>query len=253
MQDVHAGRVESLQWQYRGSLTDTVNHAASYYRNKRFLDFAIVLLAVPLLIPLFVLIAIAIKLDSPGPVFFSQERVGAKRKKNGFHVQWDIQSFSFIKFRTMWNDVDSDLHRKYVQAYIAGDEGKMAELQPESDDSTSFKLNGDPRVTRVGRLLRRTSLDELPQLWNVIKGDMSLVGPRPPIPYEVKKYQPEQLNPLATIPGLTGLWQVSGRCETTFEEMVELDLEYIKKQSIWFDLKILLLTVPAVLSKKGAG
>jgi lipopolysaccharide/colanic/teichoic acid biosynthesis glycosyltransferase len=153
----------------------------------------------------------------------------------------------------MYTNVDSELHRRYVQAYIDGDEAAMAALRPGDAKSDSYKLTADPRVTRVGRFLRRTSLDELPQLWNVIRGEMSLVGPRPPIPYEVKKYGRDHFHRLAALPGITGLWQVSGRCETTFEEMVQLDLNYIKNQSIWLDLQILLKTLPAVISEKGAG
>jgi lipopolysaccharide/colanic/teichoic acid biosynthesis glycosyltransferase len=153
----------------------------------------------------------------------------------------------------MRTDIDARLHQKYMEAYISGDEAKMSELQPDVKSAKSYKLSGDPRITRMGKLLRRLSLDELPQLWNIIKGDMSLVGPRPPIPYEVEKYERRHLDRLAALPGLTGLWQVSGRCETTFEEMVQLDLEYIEKQSIWLDLKILLKTVPAVITAKGAG
>jgi lipopolysaccharide/colanic/teichoic acid biosynthesis glycosyltransferase len=258
MQEVPAPQIEDLPWQYRRSLNESVDRAASYYRIKRVFDITAVLLSVLLLLPLLVLIAVLIKLDSAGPVFFVQERIGAKRKVVDGRIEWIIQPFPFYKFRTMWHNVDSDLHQQYVQAYIEGDEAKMASLRPDSGGAdsgaaTSYKLNGDPRVTRVGQWLRRTSLDELPQIWNVLKGDMSLVGPRPPIPYEVRKYRPEHMRRLATIPGITGLWQVSGRCETTFEEMVQLDLEYIQKQSIWVDIKILLLTVPAVISEKGAG
>lgn len=253
MQEVPAQQIEELHWQYRRFPTEEVDRTTSYYQIKRIFDITIVFLSVLLFLPLLIMIAVIIKLDSPGPVFFVQERVGAKRKVVNGRTQWIIQPFPFYKFRTMWHNVDSDLHRQYVQAYIEGDEAKMASLRPDSGDATSYKLNGDPRITRAGKLLRRMSLDELPQIWNVVRGDMSLVGPRPPIPYEVEEYRPEHLRRLATIPGITGLWQVSGRCETTFEEMVQLDLEYIQKQSFWLDLKILLLTVPAVISEKGAG
>lgn len=255
MQEAPIRQVDSLPWQHRSFANENIHRTVSYYQMKRVVDITIVLLSVLFLLPLLGLIAIIIKLDSPGPAFFIQERIGAKRKVVNGRVQWNIQPFPFYKFRTMWHNVDSDLHQKYIQAYIEGDEEKMTSLRPKSEEgnTTSYKLNGDPRVTRVGKLLRRTSLDELPQLWNVLRGDMSLVGPRPPIPYELEGYRPEHLRRLATVPGITGLWQVSGRCETTFEEMVQLDLEYIQTQSIWVDLKILFLTVPAVISEKGAG
>jgi lipopolysaccharide/colanic/teichoic acid biosynthesis glycosyltransferase len=199
------------------------------------------------------IIALLIRLDSPGPAIFKQERVGAKRQLKDGRTVWAIRTFSFYKFRTMRTDADANLHQQYMAAYISGDETKMSRLQPDAKTADSYKLNGDPRITRMGKLLRRLSLDELPQLWNIIKGDMSLVGPRPPISYEVERYERRHLRRLAALPGLTGLWQVSGRCETTFEEMVQLDLEYIEKQSIWLDLKILLLTMPAVITAKGAG
>jgi lipopolysaccharide/colanic/teichoic acid biosynthesis glycosyltransferase len=140
-----------------------------------------------------------------------------------------------------------------MAAYITGDEERMALLQGDGSEPGSYKLTCDPRVTRLGALLRRFSLDELPQLWDIIKGDMTLVGPRPPLPYEVELYDDRHLRRMAGTPGLTGWWQVRGRCETDFEEMVDLDLEYVDRQSIWFDLKVLALTLPAVISRRGAG
>jgi lipopolysaccharide/colanic/teichoic acid biosynthesis glycosyltransferase len=157
------------------------------------------------------------------------------------------------KFRTMISDSDPELHRLYVEAYMAGDEAAMAEVQPGEPDDGVFKLAGDPRVTRVGSILRRLSLDELPQLWNVLRGDMSIVGPRPPLRYEVERYSELELGRLTTKPGLTGWWQVNGRCETTFEQMIELDLAYIERQSFVFDILILLKTIPAVFTGRGAG
>lgn len=222
-----------------------------YYALKRTVDL---LLAVPLLIilsPVMLAIAILIKLDSPGPVLFRQERVGARRYPGT--KQWIPKRFYIYKFRTMRDDADPKLHQEYMEAYIAGDEKRMAELQPNMKLKSTFKLTGDPRVTRIGAYLRKTSLDELPQLWNVFQGNMSLVGPRPPIPYEVEMYTPEHMQRLAAAPGITGLWQVSGRADTGFEEMVELDMKYIEQRNIWLDIKIILLTAPAVLSKKGAG
>ncbi len=245
-----ADSIQSLQWE---PLLGEFSQVTSYYSLKRFLDLAITLPALIVLFPSLLFIALLIKLDSPGPAIFTQERVGVRRQLQNGRTVWIVQTFTLYKFRTMHSDTNASLHQQYMEAYIAGDESRMSELQPEAKDSNSYKLNGDPRITRIGKLLRRLSLDELPQLWNVVKEDMTLVGPRPPIPYEVEKYEPHHFRRLATMGGITGLWQVNGRCETTFEEMVQLDLEYIEKQSIWLDLKILLQTVPAVMTTKGAG
>ena len=232
-------------------LNEGEQEAVSYYRLKRIVDVAIVVVSLVFLLPLLIIIGIIVKLDSPGSAIFVQERVGAKRVKINGRTRWIVQTFPFFKFRTMRTDVDSKLHEEYMKAYITGDESKLAEQEGKS--STSYKLTGDPRVTRIGRFLRSSSLDELPQLWNVLRGEMSLVGPRPPIPYEVEMYQREHFRRFNTLPGITGLWQVSGRCETTFDEMIELDLEYIGMKSIWQDIKILLVTIPAVISERGAG
>jgi lipopolysaccharide/colanic/teichoic acid biosynthesis glycosyltransferase len=187
------------------------------------------------LAPLLALIAVLVRLDSPGPVLFRQGRVGR-----------DQQPFTVNKFRTMHNGVGHDTHRAFVLGLIAGE-------QPEPrEDGPRFKLVGDERVTRLGHLLRRTSLDELPQLWNVVRGDMSLVGPRPPIPYEVEHYPSHWFARFAVKPGVTGLWQVSGRSELTLEEMVALDVEYVQRRSLGLNLAILARTVPAVLSTRGA-
>jgi lipopolysaccharide/colanic/teichoic acid biosynthesis glycosyltransferase len=188
-----------------------------------------------LLLPLLAVIAAVIRCDSRGPVLFRQRRVGR-----------DLKPFTVNKFRTMHNGVGHDTHRAFVLGLIAGEE-------PESHaDGPRFKLAGDERVTRVGRLLRRTSLDELPQLWNVLRGDMSLVGPRPPIPYEVEHYPAHWFARFAVKPGLTGMWQVSGRSELTLEQMVALDVEYVQRRSPLLNLSILARTVPAVLSTRGA-
>lgn len=226
----------------------------SYHTIKRIFDVTIAIGAMFILVPVCAVIALLIKLDSPGPVFYKQERVGARRRaRSGSPSQWIIQIFPLYKFRTMRTDVDARLHQDYMRAYIAGDEDQIACLDPGLKSSNSYKLSGDPRVTRVGRFLRRASLDELPQLWNVLLGDMSLVGPRPPIPYEVEMYSQDHMRRLSAIPGITGLWQVSGRCETTFEEMVALDLTYIDRKSLLLDIKIILLTIPAIISERGAG
>ena len=197
------------------------------YAAKRAIDVFGSLAGMVLLAPVFLVIALAVKLSSPGPVFFSQVRVG----RYGRH-------FKFYKFRSM-----------YVDA-----EARKAELlsQNESKDGVIFKMKDDPRITRVGRFLRRTSLDELPQLWNVFIGDMSLVGPRPPVPSEVAEYTLEDRKRLDVIPGITCLWQIKGRSDIPFNEQVQLDKEYILAPSMWKDIVILLKTIPAILGGKGA-
>src|SRR5215204_3015623 len=199
---------------------------------KRAFDVLVASLALLLLSPLWVLMAALIKLDSKGPVLYRQERVGM-----------DGRIFLFLKFRTMRTGADDRVHREYQRRYIEG--------HPETNLGDSlrpvYKLHDDPRVTRTGRWLRRTSLDELPQLLNVLRGDMSLVGPRPPIPYEVEAYALWHRKRLDMKPGMTGLWQVSGRNRLSFDEMVRLDLFYIENWSLWLDLKIMLRTLPVLL------
>lgn len=199
----------------------------------RALDIAGSGILLVVLAPLFGLIALAVKLDSAGPALFRQRRLG-----------YEIKPFTVHKFRTMEQGATEDQHREFVTGLING--------QTPETPGPRFKMTEDPRVTRCGRLLRRSSLDELPQLWNVLRGEMSLVGPRPPIPYEVEQYPPHWFARFAAKPGLTGLWQVSGRSDVTLEEMVALDIEYIQNRSLWLNLKIILRTVPAVLSAKGA-
>lgn len=185
--------------------------------------------------PLFLIIAIAIKVTSPGPVFFKQERVGLNGK-----------TFLFYKFRSMTANNDPLKHKEYITKFI--NQANTAAVEPGI-----FKLTDDPRITTVGRFLRKTSLDELPQLLNVLKGDMSLVGPRPPIPYECDLYDIwHRRRLLLSKPGITGLWQVTGRSRTTFDEMVRLDLKYLQEWSLILDLKILFMTPKAVLSGSGA-
>ena len=200
---------------------------------KRTFDLIFAALAILLLLPLWLLIALLIKLDSKGPVFYTQERVGM-----------DGRLFLLYKFRTMKAGADPQLHREYQRAFIAG----HAEANLDNEQKPTYKLLADPRITRVGKLLRRTSLDEVPQLLNVFSGDMSLVGPRPPIPYEVEAYELWHRKRLDMKPGLTGLWQVSGRNRLPFEEMVRLDLFYIENWSLLLDLKIILRTGFVMLS-----
>jgi lipopolysaccharide/colanic/teichoic acid biosynthesis glycosyltransferase len=216
---------------------------------KRYVDIILAIAALAFLLPLLTFVAICIKLDSNGPVFFVQERVGAKRRVVNGHVVWEIQNFHIFKFRSMFQNAGQGLHEEHIKAYVEGND----ELFHEEGDGTSLKLQGDPRITRVGRIIRRTSIDELPQLLNVLKGDMSWVGPRPVPTYEFAAYQTRHLERLVALPGITGLWQVTARCQVPFEEQIRLDIDYVRKQSFWLDMKILLMTVPAVISGKGAG
>ena len=205
---------------------------------KRMLDIAASASLLLLLSPIFLLIAALVKLKSPGPIFFRQSRVG----ENG-------QPFMMLKFRTMRVNADNAIHKDFVSQLIKGSSPTGGDSKKEAP----FKIVNDPRDTSIGRLLRKTSLDELPQLWNVLRGDMSLVGPRPPLAYEVEQYKAwHYRRVLEAKPGITGLWQVSGRSRTTFDDMVRLDLRYAKNPSAWADIKILLATPRAVISGKGA-
>lgn len=243
-EDVRTSR--SRTWQ------DTLDRRTTrYFVGKRLLDIFVVLvvgLSIALVVPL---IALAIKVDSRGPVIFKQERIRGRRVRQDSGWVWALESFTFYKFRTMAVDAPSAIHQKYMSAYIAGDAKAMAQMSSATDGT--YKLTADPRITRVGRVLRKLSIDELPQLWNVLIGDMSLVGPRPPLPYEVELYDDRHLRRMACASGLTGWWQVNGRCETGFEEMVGLDLDYIDRSSLWLDLKIVVRTIPTVLTGRGAG
>jgi lipopolysaccharide/colanic/teichoic acid biosynthesis glycosyltransferase len=220
---------------------------------KRTLDLVGGLVVGIVVAPLALLIAVAIRLDSRGPAIYVQRRVRRTLVRENGSCYWQLTTFSFYKFRTMAKDVPADLHKQYTEAYIAGDESRIAEFHASSNGNGSYKLESDPRVTRIGRFLRKSSLDELPQLWNVVRGDMSLVGPRPPLEYEVTKYDEQHFERLGGPGGITGLWQVRGRCETSFEEMIALDIEYFERRSILLDIGILVMTVPAVLSGRGAG
>jgi lipopolysaccharide/colanic/teichoic acid biosynthesis glycosyltransferase len=221
-----------------------------YHIAKRILDFSLALLALMILFPVMALVAILIKLDSPGPVFFIQERVGSKRRIHHRTTHWKMISFRCYKFRTMICNADPSLHKSYIKALMDNDCESMAALQGE--DTQVRKLTHDPRITRLGRILRKCSIDEIPQFINVIKGEMSLVGPRPAIPYEVEMYQPWHYRRLETKPGVTGLWQVTARSSVNFDETIKLDIQYVEQQSFWLDLKILLKTPFVVLSCKGA-
>jgi exopolysaccharide biosynthesis polyprenyl glycosylphosphotransferase len=204
---------------------------------KRLFDLLLSLVALIFLAPLFSAIALAIKLDSKGPIVFRQTRIGRGGKE-----------FTCYKFRSMVHNADQSAYERFLKEVMHSD-SDSAKDQP-------FRLkNGqdDPRITRVGRWLRNTSLDELPQLFNVLKGEMSIVGPRPDMPLSVEGYTDFESQRLQVLPGITGLWQVSGRADTTVRQMFELDAKYVTECSLWMDLKILLKTIPVVISRKGAG
>jgi exopolysaccharide biosynthesis polyprenyl glycosylphosphotransferase len=214
------------------------------YRNgyffKRIIDIIGSSLAILLLSPVFCFISLLIMGTSKGPVLFRQERLGQFGKK-----------FIFLKFRSMLVDCDDSIHREYIKKLIT--ENKASEENSDAIHTPVYKIQNDPRITPVGAFLRKTSLDELPQFLNVLKGEMSLVGPRPAIPYEFENYDIwHRYRLLKVKPGITGLWQVIGRSSTTFDEMVRLDLKYIQEWSLWLDIKILLLTPWAVIKGKGA-
>jgi lipopolysaccharide/colanic/teichoic acid biosynthesis glycosyltransferase len=195
---------------------------------KRALDLLVVVPALLLLLPLFATVALAIRLHDGGPALFWQRRVGR-----------DGVEFDFPKFRSMRVDAEA-VRQQLLQANQHGAQG------------VTFKIKRDPRITPIGRLIRRTSIDELPQLWCVLRGTMSLVGPRPPLVGEVARYAPVDRQRLLVTPGLTCIWQVNGRSEVPFEQQVEMDLDYIRKPSLWADVRLLLKTLPAVIRGRGA-
>ena len=204
---------------------------------KRAVDVVVSAALLVALAPLLAVAALMVRLTSPGPVLFKQRRLG----KMG-------APFRMLKFRTMYINAGENPHQQFVTGFI-----KQSGREQAAGQGQIFKLTNDPRITPVGRFLRKTSIDELPQLWNVLVGEMSLVGPRPPLPYEVEHYAPWHLRRvLEAKPGITGLWQVTGRSRTTFDEMVRLDLRYARTRSLWTDLRILLRTPGAVVGGKGA-
>jgi lipopolysaccharide/colanic/teichoic acid biosynthesis glycosyltransferase len=203
-----------------------LNTSAVYAVTKRAFDLVVGTFILILLIPILPLIAVMIKLDSRGPVFFKQDRVGEGGKL-----------FKFYKFRSMIHEADKN---------------KASLIELNEQEGPIFKIRSDPRITNVGRFLRRSSLDEIPQIFNVLKGDMGVGGPRPPIPSEVVNYQPWHMGRLAVKPGITCLWQISGRSQIGFNEWMRLDMEYLKTRSFRTDLLIFLKTIPAVIARKGA-
>ena len=215
-------------------LTSTVSRARpATSAVRRMIDVSIAGSALLLLVPVIVVAAIAVRVTSPGPVLFRQRRLGRH-----------MRPFTVLKFRTMRADADSAVHREYVRQLIG--------TQPQDERREGlYKLAVDDRITGVGRFLRSWSLDEVPQLWNVLRGEMSLVGPRPVIEYEVEQYPDWYLRRFAVKPGLTGLWQVSGRNQLTYEDMVRYDIEYAERRSLWLDLRILARTALVVLRRQG--
>ena len=214
---------------------NTLRVDKGYLIVKRILDL---LFSILILIPLFIVIAIIavlIRIDSKGPIFFRQKRIGM----NG--VEFDL-----FKLRSMYVDSDDSVHRESIKHYING-----AALNGQENSDNLYKLVDDPRVTRVGQFIRKYSIDELPQFINVLRGEMTLVGPRPPLPYEVEEYSPRDMIRLSGKPGLTGTWQVYGRSRVPFNEMVEMDIEHLGEQSILQDIKLIALTLPVMLQGRG--
>jgi lipopolysaccharide/colanic/teichoic acid biosynthesis glycosyltransferase len=206
-----------------------------YLRAKRIIDVLFTLLILLPFCAIVVIVAILIRLGSEGPIFFRQRRVGL----HGIE-------FDMLKFRSMYIHCDDSSHRKAIKQYMNG-----ATLNGSADQDNLYKLADDPRVTRIGRFLRKTSIDELPQFINVLRGEMTLVGPRPPLTYEVQEYSPRDWIRLSGKPGLTGKWQVYGRSRVPFKTMVEMDLEYLEQQSLVEDLKLIAKTLPVMLQGRG--
>lgn len=213
-----------------------LRYRTSYRIAKRTMDLVIALLALPVALPLMALCALAIHLDSPGPALFAQQRVG----KGG-------RRFRMYKFRTMDHNLDESTHKVFMRAYVNGDIGK------NGTGKVTYKPFQNSQLTRVGRILRKTSLDELPQIINVLKGEMSLVGPRPNVPWEVEEYHGWHKERLEVLPGISGLAQVRGRSGISFDSIVKYDIEYIEKQSLKLDLQIMWWTILSVINGHGAG
>ena len=221
-----------------------------YFAAKRLVDVIIAGIALVALLPLLLIVAILVCLDSQGPAIFKQERVTAKRRGNSRGETWEVGMFTCYKFRSMYNGTKSDLHEAFIEAFIKNDTDGMVEVQGQK--SHMCKLVNDPRISRIGHFIRKTSIDELPQLWNVLKGDMSIVGPRPAIPYEVEQYEPWHRARLQAKPGLTGWWQIKGRGSVEFDDGIRQDIWYVEHQSPVLDTLIVLKTPAAVLTRKGA-
>jgi lipopolysaccharide/colanic/teichoic acid biosynthesis glycosyltransferase len=218
-------RLGRLRFQFKRTLFGLVVFGAKVL--KRLLDVVIASVLLVALMPCFLLLAAIIRIESPGPVLFKQTRIGARGLP-----------FMMFKFRSM---------------FIDAEERKAAlDAENEMQGGVTFKMKKDPRITRLGRFIRKASIDELPQIWNVLRGSMSLVGPRPPVPSEVASYSLADHRRLEIVPGITCIWQVTGRSDIPFDQQVELDALYIESRSFWGDIKLLLATIPAVLFGRGA-
>jgi len=214
---------------------ETISMNQGYQRTKRILDIIFTLLILIPLCIVIVIVAVFIRLDSAGPIFFRQKRVG----QNGVE-------FNILKFRSMYVNSDDSVHREAITKYMNGQT-----LGESTAGDLTYKVVDDPRVTRVGRFLRKTSIDELPQFFNVLRGEMTLVGPRPPLSYEVDLYSLRDMLRLSGKPGLTGPWQVYGRSRVSFQAMVEMDIAYLQRQALWEDLKLIAFTVHVMIQRSG--
>jgi lipopolysaccharide/colanic/teichoic acid biosynthesis glycosyltransferase len=226
-----------------------------YFTLKRCFDLVVGAVLLVMTAPLMLVIAVLIRLDSKGSVIFSQERIGGRRVNINGEDRWELFSFTIYKFRSMSAGASHDIHRDFVTAFIRDDKEKMQTINSSTsrqNDEAEYKIEADPRVTRIGKFLRKTSLDELPQLINVIRGEMSLVGPRPALRYEVEEYKDWHKQRFTATQGITGYWQVVGRSEVSFEQMAQMDIEYAKRQNLLLDIKLLLMTPLRVLKGKGA-
>jgi len=222
--DISVKSVTSTQWKQSNYFTLL----------KPVLDYFVAIILLILASPMFLIFAIGIKLYSPGPVFYYQKRIGK-----------DGKPFRMIKFRSMRVNADTTPHKEYVQSLI------RQNTRPRDLGKDTLKLEADPRITGLGKILRSFGLDELPQLINVLKGEMSIVGPRPSLDYELEVYEDWHKNRLGVLPGITGVWQVTAHNAVSFNEMVQIDLDYIQKANLWLDLKVMLLTPIEMLKKKG--
>jgi lipopolysaccharide/colanic/teichoic acid biosynthesis glycosyltransferase len=214
---------------------ETIRIQPSYQRSKRLLDISLTILLLPVLAPIMLLIALCIRFDSPGPILYRQKRTGQ-----------DGVEFDLFKFRSMYVNNDDVTHRVAIQRFMNGHQ-----INEDAQGTNLYKLGSDKRITRIGKFIRKTSLDELPQFFNVFRGEMSLVGPRPPLSYEVDLYDARDKLRLTGKPGLTGVWQVYGRSRVSFKEMVEMDITYLQAQSLRQDLKLIVLTVPVMILARG--
>jgi lipopolysaccharide/colanic/teichoic acid biosynthesis glycosyltransferase len=217
------------------SVQEAIRFNPSYLRKKYLLDMIFTLIALIPICLIILIVSVLIRINSKGPIFYRQKRIG----QNGVE-------FEMLKFRSMYVNSDDVIHREAVSKFMNGQT-----LSDTSRSDLSYKQVNDPRITRVGRFIRKTSIDEIPQFFNILRGEMTLVGPRPPLPYEVEFYSPEAYQRLCGKPGLTGIWQVYGRSRVSFSRMVEMDIEYLKQQSIKQDLKVIALTIPVIIKARG--